>query len=212
VKTFLCPGRNRKPFTNLGDAAYKSDTGQTVFVGMPAAGSTPAGPGDSGPTSDYAMNAWVNAFFSDSASPPNELSAPVPPSRSPSPQISFRCRNKKKRLETISDGTSNTLLIGSKLVLVGQYQMPGGGYDEPISSANGGVNRVGENVKRDDPQLLTLNPINDWGSPFESCPMGMADGSVRMIRFGINIDCGNPIGTGIGIQRPDDGVVPPGND
>jgi hypothetical protein len=41
----------------------------------------------------------------------------------------------------------------------------------------------------------------NWGSPFEACPMCLCDGSIQMVKYGINIDA-------IGLRRPDDGIVP----
>jgi hypothetical protein len=63
---------------------------------------------------------------------------------------------------------------------------------------NGGANRNGKQVVKDNPSAA---PSRDWGSPFQTWPMGACDGSIRMVRFGIDIDA-------IGLRRPDDGIVP----
>jgi prepilin-type N-terminal cleavage/methylation domain-containing protein len=201
VKTFLCPGRNRKSFTAWGDQCYMLD-GSVMTMG----GSVSGSPSSNGGITDYALNVWVNGFFGLTSGVEN--AAPVAPATSPTPVINTGNQNKKKKLQTIPDGSSNTLLIGSKAVLVGQYRLSGGSYDESIFFSNGGVNRRGTNIRRDDPTILTATSVHDWGSAFEACPMGMGDGSVRMIKFGTTADCGNPLGTGLGILRPDDGVVP----
>jgi prepilin-type N-terminal cleavage/methylation domain-containing protein len=171
LKAFLCPGRSRKGFAVVGDLRPDG---------------APVGTGSSGAATDYALNTWVNGSL-DVTGAVNDGAGGL--QRQP---------NTKKKLNTISDGTSNTLFIGSKKVVTNQYQLPGGGYDESLFHVNGGTNRNGRQVVKDIP---TGTPNRDWGSVFDSCPMGMADGSVRMVRFGIDIDA-------IGLRRPDDGIVP----
>jgi prepilin-type N-terminal cleavage/methylation domain-containing protein len=174
LKTFLCPGRGRKPFAAVGDLA---PDGTTITSGK------------SGAATDYALNAWLNGSLS--------LSGTTYVANDGAGGLKGQ-PNMKKTLANITDGTSNTLLIGEKKLIPNQYQLPGGGYDESLFVVNGGANRNGKQVVRDNP-LAT--PSRDWGSPFTACPMGMCDGSVRMVRFGIDVDA-------IGLRRPDDGIVP----
>jgi prepilin-type N-terminal cleavage/methylation domain-containing protein len=171
LKTFLCPGRGRKGFAAVGDLA---PDGTAITSGK------------AGAATDYALNAWLNGSL-DSAGMPNDGAGGLKGQQ-----------NAKKTLANISDGTSNTLLIGEKKLIPNQYQQPGGGYDESMFVVNGGANRNGRQVVKDNPSAA---PSRDWGSPFPAWPMGACDGSIRMVRFGVDIDA-------IGLRRPDDGIVP----
>jgi prepilin-type N-terminal cleavage/methylation domain-containing protein len=174
LKAFLCPGRSRKGFAVAGDP-HPSGT---------------VASGASGATTDYALNAWLNGSL-DAAGVVTDGAGGIKTQP-----------NMKKRLVAVSDGTSNTLMVGSKKVVVAQYQQPGGSYDESLFICNGGTNRNGNAVEKDD-AVATASSRN-WGSAFETCPMAMADGSVRMVPFGISLD-------GVGFRKPDDGVVPTGD-
>ena len=180
LKAFLCPGRSRKGFAAIGD---------------PRPDGTTVANGQSGATTDYALNTWLNGSLALNATTGlyegNEGAGGL-----------MAQPNMKKKLVGISDGTSNTVIVGSKKVVIPQYQQPGGSYDESLFRANGGTNRNGRVVVKDAPDLVLSS--RDWGSPFESCPMAMADGSVRMVPFGINLQT-------IGLRDPDDGVVPTGD-
>jgi prepilin-type N-terminal cleavage/methylation domain-containing protein len=174
LKSFLCPGRARKGFAAVGDLRPDG---------------TPVPSGASGATTDYALNTWLNGSLDG-----NGVVTDGAGGLKTQP-------NMKKKLVAISDGTSNTLLVGSKKLNTNQYQQPGGGYDESLFISNGGVNRNGRSIVKDDPNAT---PSRDWGSSFESCPMSMADGSVRMVPFGIDLQT-------IGLRQPDDGIVPQGD-
>jgi hypothetical protein len=173
LKSFLCPGRGRKPFAAVGDTSPAGTVGS----------------GQSGAATDYALNTWINGSL-------DSTGAVIDSATGLKAQP-----NRKRTLSGITDGTSNTLVVGEKKLIPNQYQQPGGGYDESLFIVNGGANRNGKQVVKDNP---AASPSRDWGSPFESCPMGMGDGSVRMIRFGIDIDA-------VGLRRPDDGIVPQGD-
>jgi hypothetical protein len=143
------------------------------------------GTGRSGAMTDYALNTWLNGSLNN-AGVVNDGAGGLQTQP-----------NSKSKFANITDGTSNTLFIGSKQVITDQYELPGGGYDETLFQVNGGVNRNGRQVIKDNPTSIASR---NWGSPFDACPMGMADGSVRMIRYGLDIDT-------IGLRRPDDGIV-----
>ena len=144
LKTFLCPGRGRKPFAVVGDLA---PDGTAITSGK------------SGAATDYALNAWLNGSLS--------LSGTTYVANDGAGGLKGQ-PNMKKTFTTITDGTTNTLLIGEKKLIPNQYQQPGGGYDESMFVVNGGANRNGRQVVRDNPMPA---PSRDWGSPFAACPM-----------------------------------------
>src|SRR5262249_29419355 len=157
LKTFLCPGRSRKPFAAVGDLAPDG---------------TAVASKSSGAATDYALNTWLNGSLKKQA---DGTYAPDDSASGHKGQP-----NMKKMHVNISDGTTNTLLIGEKKLIPNQYQQPGGGYDESLFVVNGGANRNGKQVVKDNPNAA---PSRDWGSPFAACPMGMCDGSIRMVKF-----------------------------
>jgi prepilin-type N-terminal cleavage/methylation domain-containing protein len=177
LKVFLCPGRGRKGFAAVGDP-------------NPAGGTI--GAGQSGAATDYALNAWLNGSLSLNSATGQWEANDGAGGLKDQP-------NRKKTLGGITDGTSNTLLVGEKMLNPNQYQEPGGSYDESLFLVNGGANRNGSSVYKDNPNAATTR---NWGSPFEACPIGLCDGSVRTVAFGTNIDA-------IGLRRPDDGIVTP---
>jgi prepilin-type N-terminal cleavage/methylation domain-containing protein len=136
---------------------------------------------EAGQVTDYALNAWINGSNGGNTGAGGLKNQP----------------NMMMTLSKITDGTSNTLLIGEKSLDPLQYQFPCSGYDESLFSVNGGANRNGNAVFQDSP---AHTPTHQWGSPFPSCPMGIADGSVRMIPYGIDISKG-------GLLLPNDGLV-----
>jgi prepilin-type N-terminal cleavage/methylation domain-containing protein len=174
LKAFLCPGRGRKGFAAVGD--LKPD-------------GTAVTSGSSGAATDYALNAWLNGSLSQTNGVWGANDGAGGLKGQP---------NKKVTLANIPDGTSNTLMVGEKMLNPNQYEQPGGGYDESLFVVNGGAVRNGSSVFKDDVNNTTSR---NWGSPFEACPMCLCDGSIQMVKFGINIDA-------IGLRRPDDGIVP----
>jgi prepilin-type N-terminal cleavage/methylation domain-containing protein len=175
VRAFLCPGRGRKGFAAINDLLPDG---------------TAVSSGKSGAATDYALNAWLNGSLRLNTT--TQQWAPDDGAGGLKGQP-----NTKRTLAGVPDGTSNTLFVGEKMLNPNQYEMPGGGYDESLFHVNGGANRNGSAVFRDD---INATTSRNWGSPFEACPMAMGDGSIRMVRFGLNIDA-------IGLRRPDDGIV-----
>src|SRR5262245_13942949 len=173
LKTFLCPGRGRVPFVAAGTL--------NPFTG---------GGLSTGAMTDYALNTWLNGSLNGTTLVADDGAGGLKGQP-----------NMKRNLVGIPDGSSNTLLVGEKLVMVWQYQIGGIGYDEAVFFVNGGANRNGTNVAKDPVVDENTGTSRNWGSPFTAgCPMCVCDGSVRIIPFGVNLD-------GIGLRKPDDGVV-----
>ena len=88
------------------------------------------------------------------------------------------------RADAITDGTSNTVFVGMKAVSSNSYT-PGtfGNWDDPGLSNNGGSNGNGAIIAHNIPNESN-NGGGCWGSPYSSgAPLGMYDGSVRMLPF-----------------------------
>src|SRR5262249_17814285 len=158
--------------------------------------SVTVGTGNNGAMTDYALNTWINGSLGLDSTTQQWVANDGAGGLKAQP-------NMQKTLAKIPDGTSNTLLVGEKRLCLWQYPIPGvGGYDESLFHVNGGTNRNGTIVELDPVVPENTGTSRNWGSPFDSgCPMCMCDGSVQIIRFGTNLD-------GIGIRKPDDGVVP----
>src|SRR5262249_61484811 len=92
--------------------------------------------------------------------------------------------DRKLTLIQITDGTSNTLLVGEKSVPQSRYNdTNGANWDEGIwIGSYGGTGRSGTTVVQD-PPTSTLG--NVWVGPFPGgCLFVMCDGSVRTIAYG----------------------------
>lgn len=84
----------------------------------------------------------------------------------------------------ITDGTSNTVLLGEKSMDLRAYETGGWFWDEPIfaGGAAGGTVRAGTIVQCD---AIGIDFADNWGSAHESGAQFLfADGSVRLIRHG----------------------------
>ena len=92
-------------------------------------------------------------------------------------------RGAHTRLTDITDGTSNTILLGTKAMDPADYTSGTWHWDEPLfSGGSGGTYRNGTGVLRD--QLGVAYP-NNWGSPYAGgCLFSLCDGSVRSIAYG----------------------------
>ena len=115
-----------------------------------------------GPKTDYAINANVNDSNGGRGS-----------------------ANAKRRIETLGDGSSNTIAVGQKYMKRGDYpSSSGSGWDESIlQGGSGGPSRSASWLIRDH---ATTAPNNQWGSPYVSgAPFAMYDGSVRFINFNV---------------------------
>jgi prepilin-type N-terminal cleavage/methylation domain-containing protein len=87
-------------------------------------------------------------------------------------------------IQTIQDGSSNTILAGQKSLTTAQYSRIGNNGDETIGFGGAGTARNGTVVQRDGPSITS---INNWGGPYSSVALFLlGDGSVRSVRHGIN--------------------------
>jgi prepilin-type N-terminal cleavage/methylation domain-containing protein len=150
--------------------------------------------GFAGSVTDYAINPRINA--------PND----------PPQNINENDRPDAGRtLQSISDGTSNTILLGEKALQTGQYQDDTiDSFDESLfhggrGGTGRGRNTTTYNTGQPAPAIVQDSPDvthgNRWGSPHTgSCLFALADGSVRGIRYGVD-----PVPA----MLPDDGSVNP---
>jgi len=126
---------------------------------------------NNGPMADYALNANV----------------PKPQGNNVGGCCDDGSRTKfpKKRIEQISDGSSNTILIGTKMVSTAQYTRDQGtDWDETILRGWGGTNRGRARLAKDP---RSGNGEDAWGAPYASgALMAFADGSNRMIQYSLS--------------------------
>lgn len=152
VKVFVCPGRGRPG---------------VILTPEP---SIPWG-GFLGPTTDYALNCWVNDPWGGQR----------------------EAVNNKVRLEQISDGTSNTILAGQKQVSRAVYSNTKylDFVDMPLFvGATEGTGRRSDTVRQDTQDgygsFLYYRPTSQWGGPFPGGALFVfCDGSVRTINYSI---------------------------
>jgi prepilin-type N-terminal cleavage/methylation domain-containing protein len=96
-------------------------------------------------------------------------------------------RNVTMAILTSANGTSNTVLAGEKSMNANSYgNTKSNNWDECIYSGGyGGTGRSANIIIKDAPNNGGDN--NYWGSPYPGgCPMGMCDGSVRVINYSLS--------------------------
>jgi prepilin-type N-terminal cleavage/methylation domain-containing protein/prepilin-type processing-associated H-X9-DG protein len=87
------------------------------------------------------------------------------------------------RIADITDGTSQTLLLGEKAMDVRAYNSGGWYFDEPIwAGGSSGTARFRTSVLHDG---LDVDVPYNWGGPHDAgAQFAFADGSVRLLAFG----------------------------
>jgi prepilin-type processing-associated H-X9-DG protein len=112
------------------------------------------------------------------------------------------------RLDDITDGTSNTLLVGEKAMEPAAYNTGGWYFDEPIfSGGSSGTGRWGPLIIRDLLARGDSNVFPNWGGPHTGgCQFLMADGSARSILFGLDA------AAVLALMTPNGGEVVAGDD
>jgi len=147
-----------------------------------------------GPTTDYAINTNIAFPQGNNVGTTTAENAPTAPQN-------------KIRIEQIGDGSSNTILVGQKLLSRNRYSNGvGQGWDEGILNAWGGANRGHARFAQDP---ATGDCDNAWGGPYSGGGlMAMADGSNRMIRYSISLSAPSDRNN-IGGWNPDNNVANP---
>jgi len=134
----------------------------------PSATSGGSSPGYNASHTDYALNVCNNSGMAGGA--PNAYGF-------------YWQANVTMSVITNNNGTSNTCFVGEKSMDANSYNNTGSNnWDEDIFSGGyGGTGRATNHILKDAGGNGGNN--NYWGSPFESCPFVMCDGSVRFITF-----------------------------
>ncbi len=132
----------------------------------------------SGAWTDFFLNVWIN-------SPTNGSSTTA--------AASYAAPDTKRTMVGITDGTSNTVLVGHGFIFTTQYSATTATGSGDIF-AGGSANTCRQNntvFGRDS----TTNNTTQWGSPYaQGALMGMGDGTVRMFPYSIAV--GNPATSG----------------
>jgi len=97
--------------------------------------------------------------------------------------VLIRGKGMCRPITVVTDGTSQTLLVGEKAIHPSIYLTGSWFQDEPFFlGLSAGVARQGTSIFRDAP---TLEFIGSWGAAHEDgANFAFVDGSVRMFRFG----------------------------
>jgi hypothetical protein len=136
-----------------------------------------------GPFTDYVLNAWIN----DSVNGSRNVS------------------DANRTLVGISDGTSNTAMVGHGYLQLNLYSnADGDNWKEPIWVGGfGGTARTANAMQRDS----STGQGDRWGGPFQQgIAMAMADGTVRFFPYsfaGTNFGRALDPDDGNSIQIPD---------
>ena len=161
--------------TNTGPLAPANSTGTMVIT------SAAAGTSSSGPATDFGINVFLN-------DPNGGINSP----------------NIRRPLDTITDGTSNTILFGHAYVQTSVYQSTTAAPPSLQPIFIGGSLATGRNTHGDNAtdwlQDGTAVTSNQWGSPMsEGGLMAMCDGTVRLFPYATPLtnfllpDDGNPV-------------------
>jgi prepilin-type processing-associated H-X9-DG protein len=106
-------------------------------------------------------------------------------------------------IEGVSDGTTATILVGEKSMDTRGYDTGGWLWDEPIFAGGGagGTVRSGTIVQRDGPNVWFPD---HWGSAHAAgCNFAYVDGSVRLLRYGVEQTVMGRLLTPAGGEVPD---------
>ena len=132
----------------------------TTGTGTVGAGSTTG----AGPVTDYAFNPFINS----TAGTPNAV-------------------NLRKKISSISDGSSNTILIGHAYLATADYNSTNSSSVIAPIFSGGNVSTGRSSLGNSTANWLkdgTASTSNQWGSPMsEGGLMAMADGTVRIFSY-----------------------------
>jgi hypothetical protein len=136
-------------------------------------------PGRSRPQVEAGGGAWTDYFINGYVNDPNQASKPDAP-------------DNKRTLIGISDGTSNTIIVGHGNITLADYTknanvagstniFVGGTVGTLRSGNNGATNPGGVTLSKDS---AAAPGIGSWGGPFpQGALMAMGDGTVRMFPY-----------------------------
>ncbi|MBA4062313.1 MAG: hypothetical protein C0501_01140 [Isosphaera sp.] len=97
-------------------------------------------------------------------------------------------RGSRRTIQSILDGTTNTVMLGEKAMDRGYYNVGGWHWDEPIFSSAGGTSRNGSAIEQDrqeSPPNINGYFATNWGAAHTgAAQFVMFDGSVRGVRYG----------------------------
>lgn len=159
----------------------------TTPVGNPSVGSATgsSSPSNAGPVTDFAINPYIN-------NPAGTISA----------------ANTRRRINTIVDGSSNTILLGHAYLRTADYSTT-----TPIASTGlpiftGGTLSTGRNSLGNTTATWlrdgTLTTSSQWGSPMaEGGLMAMGDGTVRSFPYSTSLESFLRAEDGTAVSLPD---------
>ncbi len=142
-------------------------------------------PGRNRPPTQANFGPWTDFFLSNYINDPANASRPDNPDRNVT-------------LKDISDGTSNTVLVGQGNISTRDYKAVGGvvGSSNIFAGGSPGTMRAGPNWVKGQPLRVTLMPdtmnppdlkAGGWGGPYpQGGLMAMGDGTVRMFAYSLS--------------------------
>jgi len=147
---------------------FTNNTGNPLTITVTTGGSGSTTAATAGPVTDYALNPFIN-----------DKSGTI------------GAANVRRRINTITDGASNTILLGHAYLAVSDYQSssPSTALTSIFTGGTLGTarNSQGNNAStflRDGTTVAT----NQWGSPLsEGALMAMGDGSVRLFPYTVQL-------------------------
>ena len=136
-------------------------------------------PGRMRPNIEAGGGAWTDYFYNNYLNDPMQASNPAAPS-------------KERSVARITDGTSNTIMLGHGNINTLHYQIPANvtGSTNIFAGGTAGTMRAGDNgqtlptgvlLRRDGP---FAPHVGSWGGPFpQGALMTLCDGTVRMMPY-----------------------------
>lgn len=168
--------------SSAGPVSLTSQGGATVYIftnllpvpltgnyNTLSLGNSAGGAAGSGPITDYALNPFINTGGG-----------------------TINAANTKRKLNTISDGTSNTILIGHAYLPLADYQSTTPVAGTMTTFFSGGTLSTGRSSLGNSATTWlrdgTAATSNQWGSPIpDGGLMALADGTVRQFPYSMSL-------------------------